>query len=335
MSRSKFLRRVQKIKTGSYIISIPMDWVVKNNVKPHDHVIVIEDPNNNIIVKLPKTYCYVTINVDNYAPETVADMVKVMYMYGADRIELTSTNSLKSEVISVVRGLRSDLMGFEIESMGKSSMVIVVKDSVEYLDKENFLKYFLKSFRLLRESLEDICRCLEPNGTETYISDVKERMYEAKRFYRYLYRLLSLAMKEPERNGLPSVLHSIYLEMTMRLREISYYIHRMVDFIPHVERGPHMEKLRDICELTVRAMRSKADIDAVSRIRAEVNRFEEELISRGVGPHEAHTAFALRRIIHDVLRITESFAAASFSETVKCVSGLQEAARDVDQEELA
>lgn len=206
---------------------------------------------------------------------------------------------------------------------------------MEYLDKENFLKYFLKSFRLLRESLEDICRCLEPNGTETYISDVKERMYEAKRFYRYLYRLLSLAMKEPERNGLPSVLHSIYLEMTMRLREISYYIHRMVDFIPHVERGPHMEKLRDICELTVRAMRSKADIDAVSRIRAEVNRFEEELISRGVGPHEAHTAFALRRIIHDVLRITESFAAASFSETVKCVSGLQEAARDVDQEELA
>ena len=333
MSRNKFLRRVQKIKTGSYIISIPMDWVLKNGVKPHDHVIVIEDPNNNIIVKLPKTYCYVTINVDGHSPETIADMVKVMYMYGADRIVLTTSNSMKPEIISAVRGLRSDLMGFEIESMGKSNIVVTVKDSVEYLDKDTYMKYFLKSFRLLRESLEDVCRCLE-EGSEGHIGDVKERMYEAKRFYRYLYRLLSLAMKEPERNGLPSVLHSIYLEATMRLREISYYIHRIVDFVPHVERGPYMDKLRDICRATVNAMKLRTDIDTIGRLRVEVNRLEEELISSGIGPHGAHTAFALRRIVHDVLRIAESFAAASFSETVKCISEVRETARDVDQEEL-
>lgn len=323
---NRFLRRLQKIKTGSYIISLPMEWIKKNQLNHHAALYVIEDPDNNIIVKIPTSKCKATLQIDNLSTVSITDIVKVLYMQGISEIELRSERGLSEKLIQSIRNLRTDLIGLEIEDITRNSVRIVVKDGFENMDNSTYQKYFLKSIKYLKAALEDIRDSLGNGGAK----DIKERMLEAKRIYRYLYRLLSLSIREPERRGLPSTLLVLYLENAVRLRETSYYIHRAADFLDKIEGD--IELLRQMLDLAIQAIAalSKRDVEEVFRIRERVNELEEMAITRG-NQYYVHLAFALRRIVHSLLRMAENNYIASIYSDTTCLAEAQKTG-EIDQE---
>ncbi|AFA39824.1 Phosphate uptake regulator [Pyrobaculum oguniense TE7] len=318
MSRGRYLRRIQKIKTGSFMVSLPMDWVKRNNLSSQSPVFVIEDPNNNVVVRIPTSKCLVEVNVSQLSISVLEDVLKILYMQGLSKIILKSETGFSEEVVRLVRSLRQDLIGYEVEDIGFKQIIIEVKDSIEYVDSETFMRYFKKSLRYLKSALASL-----PSHVQSYnAKNVKEVLLEAKRTYRYLARLLALALKEPERNGLPASLHVVYIENITRLREIAYYIYRMVDFVESLT-PKDVELLKPMISVVSRAidlLENGLDIDALASLREEVNSSEEALIAQTHNPKLIHSAFALRRIMHNLLRIVENFYAVAKVQDVKCVA---------------
>ncbi len=300
---TKFIRRVQKIKTGSYIVSLPREWVEKNKINPHDSLLVFEDANNNVIIKIPITSCETEIDASGLDADTLAELVKQLYVLGVNRILV---NRVNGNGLSKLRDLRKELIGYEIEDFGKDWIVVAVRDDLEAVDEVSVKKTMTKYLNFAREILESICQFRD--GAE-----VRELIHESKRVARYLQRMLSVALKEPERNKLPYPVFVAFYEISLRLREIGYYIYRMADFLPGVRRVEPLEKMCQICN---KAFETKS-LEDLTRLREALNKTEEESLPN-LNPYEAHMAFAMRRIMFNLVRIAETYQVAQIALSTTC-----------------
>lgn len=321
MRRNLLLRRIQKVRTGSYIISLPVEWIEQNGLKPHDSVIVVVDPNNNVVVRIPRSYCVVEIPVNGSTPvEVVRDIVRRVVTNGAYKVVLRSVDGkpLSPELVSAVRDLRRDLMGFEIEKISRDMLVAEVRDSIERVDVGTLEKYISTVMQLFREAVEDLCGCLrDGEAKRELLAQVRERMQEAKRTYRYARRLLLLSLREPERNGLAYIHQGIYAEVLSRVREISYYLTRLAEFAEAMERPAAVDLLAEECRTVASAMGVR-DLAALYENRARVNALDERIVASGFTPLEAYFSFALRRIMYNLLAMVEEYTAMQLSAAVNC-----------------
>lgn len=142
-------------------------------------------------------------------------------------------------------------------------------------------------------------------------------MHEAKRTYRYAHRLLFLSLREPERNGLTYVHQGIYLEVLSRLREISYYLFRISEFLENMDTTVSGKLLTDECHIVAAAM-NKSDPVSIYEARVRVSELDEKVMLSKPTPPEAYVSFALRRIIHNLLIISENFITMQLSRSITC-----------------
>jgi phosphate uptake regulator len=300
---TKFIRRVQKIKTGSFIVSLPREWVEKNGISAHDPLLVFEDANNNVIIRIPVTSCETEIDASALDVGALAELVKQLYVLGVNKIVVKKSNGAG---LSILRDLRKELIGYEIEDFGKDWIVVAIRDDVEAVDEANVRRLMNKYLSFLREIIDSICRLRDG-------SEVRELIQESKRVARYLQRTLSIAIKEPERNKMPYPVFAAFYEIALRLREIGYYVYRMADFLPGIRKQEALEKM---CSLCTRAFDTK-DLEELIQLREELNRAEEESLP-SLNPYEAHMAFAMRRIMFNMVRIAETLQVARVALSTTC-----------------
>ncbi|AET33311.1 SpoVT/AbrB domain protein [Pyrobaculum ferrireducens] len=301
---------MQKIKTGSYIISLPMDWVLKNRLKPKDPLLVFEDPNNNIVVKIPMSRCNLTLDAGIYEdPELLEEVVKYLYIFGVDQITVTGHNQ---GVLKRLRELRKDLIGYEIDDFTNGRVVISIKDDIHALEERHLKRVWEKYLKLLGDILDGIC---------SYRNDeeLRDKIVESKRLVRHLQRLLSIALKEPERNKIPYPTFAAFFETTIRLREVGYYIYRMVDFLAGVRQR---EELDAMCRLCKEALNT-SDLKRLVEIRERINTLEEASLPK-LNAYEAHMAFAMRRIVFNLVRISELMTVAAAAQRTVCTPASRE-----------
>ncbi|WP_258871768.1 AbrB/MazE/SpoVT family DNA-binding domain-containing protein [Pyrobaculum aerophilum] len=305
MASTRYLRRVQKIKTGSYIISLPMEWILKNRLKPHDVLLVFEDPNNNIVIKVPASSCEVVVDTSKYQdPRGLEEIIRYLYMFGVDRIIVQNGNG---NTFKKIRELRKDLINYEIEDFTDNKIKIIIKDDIYAVEEKHLKKIWIKYIKLLSDILNGICNY---NADE----EVREKIDESKRLVRYLQRLISIALKEPERNRLPYPTFAAFFEITIRLREIGYYVYRMVDFLNGVRKREELNKICDICRNAL----NTSDLATLVKLREELNSYEESILP-SLNAYEAHMAFAMRRILFNLVRIAELMIVADETQRVTCV----------------
>jgi len=300
---TKFVRRVQKIKTGSFIVSIPREWVERNGINPHDPLLVFEDANNNVIIKIPVTSCETEVDGSNLRANALAELVKQLYVLGVNRIVVRKTNG---SGLSILRDLRKELIGYEIEDFGKDWIVISIRDDFESVNETNVKRLMKKYLTFLGEIVDSICQFRD--GAE-----IRELIQESKRLARYLQRTLSIAIKEPERNRMPYPVFAAFYEIALRLREMGYYVYRMADFLPGIRRHDSIEKM---CSLCKRALDSQ-DLEELIQLREELNKTEEEALP-SLNSYEAHLAFAMRRIVFNMVRISETLQVAQIALSTTC-----------------
>lgn len=91
-------RRIQKIKGGSYIITLPPEWVRRNNLDAKSEVFVIEK-NGELLIKPIRDYITrKIIDLDLIDLETTKYLITVYYMQGISEIEIKSKSVISAPI---------------------------------------------------------------------------------------------------------------------------------------------------------------------------------------------------------------------------------------------
>lgn len=106
------VRRLQKIKGGSYIISVPSEWVRKNNLDVKSELKVYEVYDGLKVKPIKDIKAEKVIEFNDL--DTTLYLVSVFYMQGISKIVITSKSPMSSDVKKRLRELQLTHPGLEI-----------------------------------------------------------------------------------------------------------------------------------------------------------------------------------------------------------------------------
>lgn len=99
-------RRIQKIKGGSYIITLPPEWVRRNSLDAKSEVFVIEKDGELVIKPIRDYITKKTLDLDLIDLETSKYLITVYYMQGISEIEITSKSVISASIKDELKNLQ-------------------------------------------------------------------------------------------------------------------------------------------------------------------------------------------------------------------------------------
>jgi len=182
------IRRIQKIKGGSYIISVPPDWIRRNSLDVKSEVEVIETPEGLVIRPIKNKESIKEIKFTNI--DTVEYLVTTYYMQGASKIVIKGEKIIKPEDKLRLKNLQLELPGLEVEEEGFDSITFKVNYTLD-VDIKSSVSNFASR---IAELIIDLRRVIE-NMDKTMAEDVKLRADELMKRYRTIIRQLALIIQ--------------------------------------------------------------------------------------------------------------------------------------------
>ncbi|MEM0257297.1 MAG: phosphate uptake regulator PhoU [Saccharolobus sp.] len=186
-------RRIQKIKGGSYIITLPPDWIRRNNLDAKSEVFVIEK-DGEIIIKPTKNYSdKKSINLDSNDIDTVKYLINVYYMQGIVEILVESKSTISAEIKNELKNLQLYLPGLYVESESFNYIKFRVQDNltINLIDE---MKNFSQKLLTLLEDLEKIVN----NPNKEMALDLRNRADDLYKPYNLLIRKIALISQKEE-----------------------------------------------------------------------------------------------------------------------------------------
>jgi Phosphate uptake regulator len=193
-----FRRRLQKITHGSYIVSLPAEWIQKEGLRPHDEVNIIASDGVIYVFTMRKPE-KVNINLDEIPISIIKYIILAYYMQGGDEIFIYSRRPISAEVKRNIRETIKSLRGASISDVTLSSLTIKMEDDVAYLNKKLFEEKIENKFKYLVNIFTDLERSIVDNDKEV-MEELLERTADFDTEYRYLIRLISKMAQYPQYN---------------------------------------------------------------------------------------------------------------------------------------
>ncbi len=212
----KNLRRIQKIKGGSYIITLPPDWVRRNGLDAKSEVFVIERDGELVVKPLRAYNDKKIIDLKNGINDidTIKYLINVYYMQGVSQIEVTSDSVIPIEIKNELKKMQLYLPGLEVESESFNYIKFKIKDNLSLNIIEEMKTFSLKLLALL-EDLEKVIAKLD----KQMAIDLKNRSEDLNRVYNILIREIALVSQKEEsfeQNKITSVRDLILYAIAMR-----------------------------------------------------------------------------------------------------------------------
>jgi phosphate transport system protein len=186
-------RKLIKFGESSYVISLPIDWVKKNDLEKGSTIFVNESSSSELILSLDnstkrKDY-EIVIDLKNKDKHQVHREVTSAYVKGATTI-IIKGSKLKSN-FSVVKSLLHNLMGLEI--MEQTSTKIVAKDilSVDTLS----IDHLIRRITIITESMLEDSKKITTNFSN--YRNLKSRDTEVNRLVFLVLRIIKMGFNSP------------------------------------------------------------------------------------------------------------------------------------------
>jgi len=185
-------RHVWKLKGGSYIVSLPKDWVEK--IKDNE-LVVIKDPN--FLVLYPKKGFQkkeAVIDISKLKdPTIVTYYVLTYYMQGMERIKIFSNSIIDPQLKKRFRDIRSEMIGADIVEE-KSDLLVyeILLDVTQQSIGETIEKFneFIDGVHV--DTVKAIEELNKPLSEE-----ILERAKDGLKKYRFMIRQISIASQDP------------------------------------------------------------------------------------------------------------------------------------------
>ena len=174
-------RKVIKQANQAYTITLPIEWVRKNNICGKTELELSEEGKSLIISNIGKiTQKKSTIDVTNQNGRTLGRIIKSMYAKGVDEIEIKSDKNISKEIY---RSLK-DTIGFALVSQKENTFII--KD-IGGTNAEDLDEIFKRVFQMILSFYESAFNDIFGEEKET-LESLEERDQEINKFCYFLER---------------------------------------------------------------------------------------------------------------------------------------------------
>jgi len=188
------IRKLQKIKGGSFTLSLPKQWVEKRRLKSSEQIAVSEEEDGSLRI-FPVTKPFekpleVTLSLEDYpslrALEYCAD---TYYIQGSSRLNIVSKKIISAEQKRRLKQFRTELPGVEVaeEEASRLSFQVLI-DPATFSLESLIEKTSTFSLKLQEDAVKSLVDWNIPLAKE-----VLERSREAQRHYRVTIRQVALA----------------------------------------------------------------------------------------------------------------------------------------------
>ncbi len=183
----EYLRRIQKTSKETYIVSLPIEWIRKKELKPKDEV-MIKDFDSHLIIKPYNIDKNVAILDYSKIPSHLLEQsVIAEYMKGYDKIIIKNTPHNK--VITIKTFVEEYLLGAYTEYNPSAQEFNILIDIDEHQANKN--KIILHLLYLLEWFLESTKEAIDKEKKGRAISKMDQMDKEVDKYYYLSLRLYS------------------------------------------------------------------------------------------------------------------------------------------------
>ncbi len=258
-------RKIQKSRSGSYLVSLPKGWVEESGLEKGDRVEIkkSEDGYLTLLLSDQKRKLSYGLNYEDFPNlRALENTIKACYMQGAETIKVKSEKEAMAQEKDKLRPIVLDLIGSEIfkdrpNLISYRVLVDPTKFSIDNLTQ--------RIYNLVTSVHEHAVEALKSDNPDL-VSGASERGKDAKRLYRLMIRELKISAIDRE------VAESIGIEgkgddlvYTIAARDLSRMAHHAVRFAELVNQSG--ERL------------SEEDIDSLLEISNVVLEMEERSVT--------------------------------------------------------
>jgi|GEM_PF-441854 len=304
---NKERRKVQKIKGGSFIISLPSDWIEKNKVEPKEELTVIEDADGNLRISKRKGVPSSSVEIEGLGVEEIKYLVQAYYLMGSTLIEVRSTDLIMPDVKKKIKELQMDLPGLELIEERPYSITFKAP-IINEREFNQVLNYLISSMSSI------ILEIMEGEKDIRFILDARERGEELYKKYKYLVRALALGAVYPEGTNLNLTVKDMMV-MAVVVRDLGRILTHLISLSIEME---GINKLENNISKALELVHSMFNISTSSLFQInvkmmrklreameDIRRLEEEEIVRG-RINEVNLMREIRRIASYCIGIMDS-----------------------------
>ncbi len=229
-------RKIQVTGGSTYIVSLPKEWVLRNNLRKNDSVNIFQKKDGSLVIfsssggmhKSSKKVIEVTYNTP---PSSLFRALVGAYMTGFSEIEIKSRDFLSPLLKREVRNFTNIAIGVEIVEEKRDS--ILVKDLLN--PREIPLQKALKRmYEIGREMHRDAILSLQNQDYEL-LEDVIARDYEVDRLYWLIAREYLMLRDNPQEEN-----REISISLALHSFVLSRYIERISDHAVRIAKSIRM-----------------------------------------------------------------------------------------------
>jgi len=188
------IRKLQKIKGGSFTLSVPKQWVEKRRLASGEQIAVHEEEDGSLRIfpvaaPLEKPF-EVTLSIEDYhSLRALEYCVNTYYIQGSNRINVTSKKIISAEQKKQLKQFRTELPGVEVaeEEANKLSFHVLI-DPATFSLESLIEKTSTFSLKLQEDAVRSLVDWNLPLARE-----VLQRSREAQRHYRVTIRQVASA----------------------------------------------------------------------------------------------------------------------------------------------
>jgi len=323
MNGSLEIRKLQKIKGGSFTLSIPKKWVDKRKLKSGQQIVLSEENDGSLSIcpmsTLSERPLKVTLQLEE-SPDIKALEYKIttFYIQGADRIDIVSNEIIPAEQKRKLKLLRLAMPGVEVSEEGANRIGFhVLIDPTAFRLESLLSKTSAFSLHLQEDAVKSMTNWKFPLAR-----DVIERSGEALRHYRLTIRQVALASINKtiaKEIGVRSCQECV--TFAMMARDLSRLVYHCSQIARHVLLLEHKRKIsleildlvRDLSDLVYNMQKDAVHsflgkdmelADQVLRKMSYVREKEKQLLKEVMAKvRDIDTAVTMGLIARDLRRI--------------------------------
>lgn len=179
-------RKLIRFGNSSHVISLPSNWIKKNNLKKGDILNFYENKNNEIIVSLNIKRHKISIGkanveIDGKDLKRIRREIVAAYLQGYNSINIIGNIRNNRDEI---RTFLDNLMGFEIVEQNKTT--IIAKDfmDLEKFSVENALRKMDLSVRMIFSEFKQFGSKISLENIKIYDKDINRYTFLFRRIYK-------------------------------------------------------------------------------------------------------------------------------------------------------
>jgi phosphate uptake regulator len=188
------VRKLQKIKGGSFTLSLPKQWVQKRKLRSGEQIAVSEEEDGSLrIFPIGASFekpLEVTLSLEDYPSlKALEYSVATYYIQGSSCINIVSEKSMSAEQKKRLKQLRTELPGVEVgeEEANRLSFQVMI-DPAAFSLESLLERASAFSLKLQEDAVKSLVDWNLPLAKEA-----QERGGEAQRHYRVMIRQVALA----------------------------------------------------------------------------------------------------------------------------------------------